>query len=79
MTLLRNDVIVTNCARNQLVIAYRSTDSIFNSATIVIMADREEERPFKAEYAKSGRAGCKLCKGAITQGSLRLAKMVQVR
>ena len=39
----------------------------------------EEEAPFKAEYAKSGRAGCKLCKGAITKDSLRLAKMVQVR
>ena len=38
----------------------------------------EEERPFKAEYAKSGRAGCKLCKGAITKDTLRLAKMVQV-
>lgn len=40
------------------------------------MAD--EERPFKAEYAKSGRAGCKLCKGAITKDTLRMAKMVQV-
>ncbi|XP_076464586.1 poly [ADP-ribose] polymerase 1-like [Babylonia areolata] len=33
--------------------------------------------PFKAEYAKSGRAGCKACKGNIMQNSLRLAIMVQ--
>ena len=33
---------------------------------------------FKAEYAKSGRASCKGCKGAIGQDSLRLAVMVQV-
>lgn len=32
---------------------------------------------FKAEYAKSGRASCKGCKGAISQDSLRLAVMVQ--
>lgn len=34
--------------------------------------------PFRAEYAKSGRAGCKSCKTNISQGSLRIAKMVQV-
>ena len=39
----------------------------------------EEERPYKAEYAKSGRAGCKLCKGNISKDTLRMAKMVQVR
>lgn len=39
----------------------------------------EEEEPFKAEYAKSGRAGCKLCKGNISKDTLRLAKMVQVQ
>ena len=38
----------------------------------------EDEAPFVAEYAKSGRAGCKLCKGTISKDSLRLAKMVQV-
>ena len=38
----------------------------------------EEDAPFKAEYAKSGRAGCKLCHGNIAKDSLRLAKMVQV-
>lgn len=37
-----------------------------------------EELPYKAEYAKSGRAGCKMCKGNISKESLRLAKMVQV-
>lgn len=37
-----------------------------------------EELPFKAEYAKTGRAGCKGCKLKIDQGSLRLAIMVQV-
>nr|UYS55296.1 poly-ADP-ribose polymerase I [Physella acuta] len=33
--------------------------------------------PFQAEYAKSGRAACKMCKSAISQDSLRLAVMVQ--
>lgn len=42
------------------------------------MAD-EEAKPFRAEYAKSGRAGCKLCSGKITKDTLRMAKMVQVR
>lgn len=36
-----------------------------------------EELPYSAEYAKSGRAGCKYCKSPIAQGSLRLAAMVQ--
>ncbi|XP_061389126.1 poly [ADP-ribose] polymerase [Musca vetustissima] len=35
------------------------------------------ELPFKAEYAKTGRAGCKGCKSNIGQGSLRIAAMVQ--
>jgi len=34
--------------------------------------------PFQAEYAKSGRAGCKACKTNIAQDSLRMAIMVQV-
>ncbi|CAL1526876.1 unnamed protein product, partial [Lymnaea stagnalis] len=34
--------------------------------------------PFQAEYAKSGRSSCKLCKKTISQDSLRLAVMVQV-
>ncbi|KAL8613750.1 hypothetical protein ACOMHN_029607 [Nucella lapillus] len=33
--------------------------------------------PFKAEYAKSGRAACKACKENISQNALRLAVMVQ--
>ncbi len=37
----------------------------------------EEERPFKVEYAKSGRAGCKQCRGTISKDTLRMAKMVQ--
>lgn len=37
-----------------------------------------EELPYKTEYAKSGRAGCKGCKMNIGQGTLRLAVMVQV-
>lgn len=37
-----------------------------------------EELPYKTEYAKSGRAGCKGCKMNIAQGTLRLAVMVQV-
>lgn len=37
-----------------------------------------EDLPFKAEYAKSGRANCKGCKTPIPQGSVRLAAMVQV-
>ncbi|XP_018335477.1 poly [ADP-ribose] polymerase [Agrilus planipennis] len=36
-----------------------------------------EELPFRAEYAKSGRASCKGCKSNIGQGSLRIARMVQ--
>jgi len=36
-----------------------------------------DDYPFLAEYAKSGRAGCKSCKTNIAQGSLRLAKMLQ--
>ena len=37
------------------------------------------EYPWKAEYAKSSRAGCKTCKGNIMKESLRIAKMVQVK
>lgn len=35
--------------------------------------------PFRVEYAKSGRAGCKACKENIAKDSLRLASIVQVR
>ncbi|XP_062619939.1 poly [ADP-ribose] polymerase 1-like [Saccostrea cucullata] len=37
----------------------------------------DHDLPFKAEYAKSGRSSCKACKSSISQGSLRLAVMVQ--
>ncbi|XP_043465217.1 poly [ADP-ribose] polymerase [Leptopilina heterotoma] len=33
--------------------------------------------PFRVEYAKSGRAGCKACKNPIAKDSLRLASIVQ--
>uniref|UniRef100_A0A1B0BYD9 Poly [ADP-ribose] polymerase n=1 Tax=Glossina palpalis gambiensis TaxID=67801 RepID=A0A1B0BYD9_9MUSC len=35
------------------------------------------ELPFKTEYAKTGRASCKGCKDTISQGSVRIAAMVQ--
>lgn len=37
------------------------------------------EKPYRAEYAKSGRASCKKCGESIAKDSLRLALMVQVR
>lgn len=37
----------------------------------------EFQFPYKAEYAKTGRASCKGCKSSIEQGSLRIAAMVQ--
>ena len=40
--------------------------------------DERGDLPFKAEYAKSGRAACKRCKDTIAKDSLRLAIMVQV-
>ena len=36
------------------------------------------KQPYKAEYAKSGRAKCKTCKMPIEHGDLRLAVMTQV-
>ena len=41
------------------------------------MADNNQDIGFAAEYAKSDRAGCKLCKGSISKSSLRLAILVQ--
>lgn len=46
------------------------------------MADDETEKvgpkfPYKCEYAKSGRAGCKKCKEKIAKDSLRIAIMVR--
>ncbi|KAM3861234.1 poly [ADP-ribose] polymerase 1 [Diretmus argenteus] len=41
------------------------------------MADAQEDKLYKAEYAKSGRASCKKCKDNIAKDSLRMAIMVQ--
>ena len=38
-----------------------------------------DDYPYRVEYAKTGRAGCKKCKVKIDQGILRVAAMVQVR
>ena len=40
------------------------------------MADDISDLPFRAEYARSGRAACKNCKEKIPEGELRLAVMV---
>jgi len=34
--------------------------------------------PYQVEYAKSGRASCRLCKSTIDKDTLRVAFMVQV-
>lgn len=39
----------------------------------------DDELPYRCEYAKTGRAGCRKCKVKIDQGVLRLAVLVQVR
>lgn len=59
-----------------------------NQSTIEFSADPQrlaqfeskmaEDFPFKAEYAKSNRSSCKLCRENIAKDSLRVAKMVQV-
>ncbi|XP_042855321.1 poly [ADP-ribose] polymerase 1-like isoform X2 [Penaeus japonicus] len=36
-----------------------------------------DDLPYRVEYAKSGRASCKACKGNIAKDTLRLAVMVQ--
>ncbi|XP_060772355.1 poly [ADP-ribose] polymerase 1 [Neoarius graeffei] len=41
------------------------------------MADSQDDKLYKAEYAKSGRASCKKCKETIAKDSLRMAIMVQ--
>eukprot|EP00116_Pleurobrachia_bachei_P003904 sb/3464166/ len=38
---------------------------------------QQQDLPFAAEYAKSGRAACKTCGGAIPKDHIRIAKMVQ--
>lgn len=42
------------------------------------MADSQDDKMYKAEYAKSARASCKKCKENIAKDSLRMAIMVQV-
>jgi len=37
-----------------------------------------EDLPYKCEYSKSNRAGCRLCHEKIESGVLRLAYMAQV-
>ncbi|RXN23260.1 poly [ADP-ribose] polymerase 1 [Labeo rohita] len=41
------------------------------------MADSQDDKLYKAEYAKSGRASCKKCKENIAKDTLRMAIMVQ--
>uniref|UniRef100_A0A3Q3ILG7 Poly [ADP-ribose] polymerase n=1 Tax=Monopterus albus TaxID=43700 RepID=A0A3Q3ILG7_MONAL len=41
------------------------------------MADSQEDKLYRAEYAKSGRSSCKKCKAHIGEGTLRMAIMVQ--
>lgn len=43
------------------------------------MSESQEDKLYRAEYAKSGRASCKKCKENIAKDSLRMAIMVQVR
>lgn len=43
-----------------------------------VMAESHNDKLYKAEYAKSGRASCKKCKENIAKDSLRMAIMVQV-
>jgi hypothetical protein len=44
----------------------------------LIKMDDNQDAGFIAEYAKSDRAGCKLCKLNISKDSLRMAILVQV-
>ena len=58
--------------------------AIFSSRQVTVFKtmsaeDGDADLPFRAEYAKSGRASCKACKTTIEKGALRLAVMVQVR
>ncbi|XP_036398928.1 poly [ADP-ribose] polymerase 1-like [Megalops cyprinoides] len=41
------------------------------------MAESQDDKLYRAEYAKSGRASCKKCKENIPKDSLRMAIMVQ--
>ena len=37
-----------------------------------------DDLPYRVEYSKSGRAGCKVCKETIAKDELRIATVVQV-
>ncbi|XP_027350107.1 poly [ADP-ribose] polymerase 1 isoform X2 [Abrus precatorius] len=41
------------------------------------MANPQNQKPWKVEYAKSGRSSCRTCKSTIASETLRLGKMVQ--
>ncbi|XP_012569391.1 poly [ADP-ribose] polymerase 1 [Cicer arietinum] len=41
------------------------------------MSNPQSQKPWKAEYAKSGRSSCRSCKTPIATEKLRLGKMVQ--
>ncbi|KAL2321029.1 hypothetical protein Fmac_029998 [Flemingia macrophylla] len=41
------------------------------------MSNPQNQKPWKAEYAKSGRSSCRTCKSPIASETLRLGKMVQ--
>ncbi|TKY62377.1 Poly of ADP-ribose polymerase 1 [Spatholobus suberectus] len=41
------------------------------------MSNPQNQKPWKAEYAKSGRSSCRTCKAPIASEALRLGKMVQ--
>ena len=49
---------------------------------VAVLDNMSEENkvdlPFRAEYAKSGRAKCKGCKSEIPKGDCRLASLTQV-
>ena len=42
------------------------------------MSEEGSDLPYRAEYAKSGRAKCKGCKAEIPKGDCRLASLTQV-
>ncbi|KAK9945142.1 hypothetical protein M0R45_010672 [Rubus argutus] len=43
------------------------------------MADPQNQKPWKVEYAKSSRSSCKTCKNPIEKENLRFGKMVQAK
>ena len=72
----------TNSSGNN--IAFALLNIYFQKTTLsvcdilnLIMGDNPDDLPYRAEYAKSGRAKCKACKADIPKGDLRLAAMVQ--